>query len=159
MTDRKFLTVSDATAECESAAMFAAMRAKAVGAGLVIMRVAQVSGFGHWRGLDEEMRAEARDNALYEATQMAMRVAERVGIQAEVVIREVQAVAAISDVVDSDEAIKTLVLAAGAEKGGPGPLVSRIGKGKPLAGRPIAITVIPGNLSDRQLAEMGGMAS
>ena len=154
--NRKFLVVSDNTEECEAAAMYAAMRVKAVGAGLVIMRVARVPGIGHWRGLDEAMRTEARDAALFELRAMAERVKARVGIEPEIVIREGQAVPAIHDVVGADPAIKVLVLAAGHGKSGPGPLVSRIGKGKPLAERPLAITVVPGNLSDLELREMGG---
>jgi hypothetical protein len=51
------------------------------------------------------------------------------------------------------------VLAAGAGRLGPGPLVSRLAKGKPLAARPIAVTVIPGNLTDKQLEEIGGLTS
>ena len=39
----------------------------------------------------------------------------------------------------------------------PGPLVSRLAKGKPVSSRPIAVTVIPGKLTDEQLQEIGGM--
>ncbi len=158
-TARKFLTIADDTAECESAVMFAGMRAHAVGAGLVILRVAQTNGFGHWRGLDEEMRGEARDRALLDARQLAARVLERTGAEAEIVIREGEPVAAIHDTVKSDDAIKVIVLAAGQSRRGPGPLVSRIGKGRPLAGRPVAITVVPGDLTEEQLDEMGGLDS
>lgn len=156
---RKFLVVADDTDESESAALFAGMRATAVGAGLVILRLARPSGFGHWRGLDEEMRSEARDSAMIEARQLAAKVAERTGATAEIVVREGEPVSAIGDTVKGDDAIKVLVLAAGHGRGGPGPLVSRIGKGKPIAGRPIAITVVPGNLTEEQLNEMGGLDS
>jgi hypothetical protein len=33
-----------------------------------------------------------------------------------------------------------------------------LAKGKPLAARPIAVTVIPGDLTDQQLGEIGGVA-
>ncbi len=157
LSDRKFLTVADDTKECVPAIMFAAMRAKTVGAGLVIMRVARLPSMGHWRGLDEELRTEVRDNALSDAQSLARRVKERVGIEAEVEVSIEKPVQAIRDIVDKDSAIKVLVLGSGGEKAGPGPLVSRVAKGKPLANRPIAITIIPGDLSDLQLDEMGGM--
>jgi hypothetical protein len=49
------------------------------------------------------------------------------------------------------------VLAAGTGRG-PGPLVSRLAKGKRLAARPIAVTVVPGDVTDAQLDEIGGLA-
>ena len=157
---RRFLIVFDNTHECETAAMFAAMRAHAVGAGLVILRTAQTAGFAHWRGLDEEMQAEARDAALFEARALAERIQAKTGIDPEIVIRDGQAVAAIADVVDDDPAIKVLVLASGSEKNrGPGPLVTRMAKGKPLANRPLAVTVVPGRLTENELNEMGGFDS
>ena len=50
MTDisRKFLAVSDETEECLKALVFAAMRAKAVSASLVILRCAENPGLGGW---------------------------------------------------------------------------------------------------------------
>jgi hypothetical protein len=36
--------------------------------------------------------------------------------------------------------------------------VSRLAKGKPIANRPIAVTVIPGGMSEEQLAEIGGLS-
>jgi hypothetical protein len=65
---------------------------------------------------------------------------------------------AIRKLVERDVAIKVLILAAGSGRLGPGPLVSRLAKGKPIASRPIAVTVIPGDLTDRQLDEIGGLA-
>ena len=157
---RKFLIVFDNTHECEIAAMFGAMRARAVGAGLVILRTAQTAGFAHWRGLDEEMQAEARDAALFEARSLAERIKNKIGIDAEIIVKDGQAVPAISEVVDNDNAIKVLVLASGSEKKrGPGPLVSRLAKGKPLANRPLAVTVVPGRLTESELNEMGGFDS
>jgi hypothetical protein len=73
------------------------------------------------------------------------------------VISEEDPVDAIRKLIDADPAIKVLVLAAGSGRG-PGPLVSRLAKGKRLASRPIAVTVIPGDLSDAQLDEIGGLA-
>ncbi len=153
---RKFLTLADDTQECFPAIMFAAMRAKRVGAGLVITRVVQVSGMGHWRGLDEDMRTEAMDNALAEVQSLARLVKERVGIDAELIVDEGKPEQIISKTVDRDHTIKVIVLGSGSGRGGPGPLVGRIGRGKALTTRPVAITIIPGNLSDEQLNEMGG---
>ena len=106
----------------------------------------------------QALRARAdRLSARREATPRSPRAA-RTGVEAEIVIKEGEPVAAIHETVKQDDAIKVLVLAAGHGRRGPGPLVSRIGKGRPLAGRPIAITVVPGGLNDEEMDEMGGLA-
>jgi hypothetical protein len=154
---RKFLAVSDETEECLSALLYAGMRAKAVGAGLVILRCARVPGLGGWVGLDREISQDAIDSARLKATGHAKIVEEKVGAKAELVISEEEPVDAIHDLVKRDETIKVLILAS-AVGWRPGPLVSRLAKGKPIASRPIAVTVIPGNLTDDQLREIGGLS-
>ncbi len=153
---RKFLAVSDETDECLSALLFAGMRAKAVGAGVVVLRCARVPGLGGWVGLDKDISQDAIDSARLKAVQHADIIESRVGIKAELVISEDEPVDAIRALVKTDFAIKTLILAA-APGWRPGPLVSRLAKGKPVSNRPIAVTVIPGNLTDEQLQEIGGM--
>jgi hypothetical protein len=154
---RKFLAVSDETEECVSALCFAGMRAKAVGAELVILRCARVPGTGGWLGLDKDISQDAIDAARVTANTHADIVEKRTGVKAEVVVDDDEPIDAIRKLVDGDPAIKSLVLAAGVGRS-PGPLVSRLAKGKPIAGRPIAVTVIPGDLSDKELDEMGGLA-
>jgi hypothetical protein len=153
---RKFLAISDETEECMSALLFAAMRAKAVGAGLVILRCARVPGIAGWVGLDREISQDAIDSARLKATSHVNAVEEKTGIKGELAISEEEPVDAIRKLVDTDTAIKVLILAAAPGRR-PGPLVSRLAKGRPVAGRPIAVTVIPGGLSDDQLLEIGGM--
>jgi hypothetical protein len=153
---RKFLAVSDETEECLSALLFAGMRAKAVGAGVVVLRCARVPGLGGWVGLDKDISQDAIDSARLKAVQHVDIIASKVGTKAEIVISEDEPVDAIRELVKKDLAIKTLILAA-ASGWRPGPLVSRLAKGKPVANRPIAVTVIPGNLTDAQLQEIGGM--
>jgi hypothetical protein len=155
---RKFLAVSDETEECLSALIFAGMRSKAVGAGLVILRCARVPGLGGWIGLDKDISQDAIDAARVKATQHADAVEARTGVMAELVVVDEEPIDAIRKLIEGDPAIKVLILAAGTGRLGPGPLVSRLAKGKPIASRPIAVTVIPGDLSDQQLNEIGGLA-
>jgi hypothetical protein len=155
---RKFLAVSDETEECLSALIFAGMRSKAVGAGLVILRCARVPGLGGWIGLDKDISQDAVDAARVKATQHADAVEARTGVVAELVVVDEEPIDAIRKLVEGDASIKVLILAAGTGRLGPGPLVSRLAKGKPIASRPIAVTVIPGDLTDKQLDEIGGLA-
>lgn len=139
------------------ALLFAAMRARAVGAGLAILRCAENPGLGGWIGLDKDISQDAMDSARLKATRHADAVETRVGIKAELVISDEDPVDAIRKLIDRDSSIKVLILAAGAGRS-PGPLVSRLAKGKRIAARPIAVTVIPGDLTDAQLDEIGGLA-
>ncbi len=159
MTDisRKFLAVSDETEECLKALVFAGLRAKAVGSGLVILRCAENPGLGGWIGLDKDISQDAIDSARIRATRHADAVESRSGVKAELVVSEDDPVDAIRKLIERDTAIKVLILAAGMGRS-PGPLVSRLAKGKRIAARPIAVTVIPGDLTDAQLDEIGGLA-
>ncbi|MBI1360576.1 MAG: universal stress protein [Alphaproteobacteria bacterium] len=161
MTDlsRKFLAVSDETDECRVALVYAGHRAKAVGAGLVILRCARSPGVGGWIGLDQDISQDAIDAARLKAAEHARLVEERTGTTPEVVVSDEDPLDAIHKLVREDPSIRQLVLATGSGRWGPGQLVARLGKGRPLAERPIAVTVVPGDLTDRQIDEMGGMAS
>lgn len=155
---RKFLAVSDESDECLRALVFAALRAKTVGGGVTILRCAHVPGMGGWIGLDKDISQDAVDSARLKAAEHAAAVKARTGVDAELSISEDEPLDAIRKLVDADPAIKVLVLASGTGRGGPGPLVTRLGKGRPLAGRPIAVTVIPGDITDAQLDEIGPLA-
>ena len=141
-----------------AAMVFAGMRAHAVGAGLVLLRCARSPGTAGWIGLDRAMDEDALDSARLKLNQHAGKVSERTHVTPELVVSSDEPLDAIQKLVGQDEAIKVLVLAAGTSRWGPGPLVSRLSRGKALADRPIAVTVIPGKLTDAQLDEMGGMA-
>jgi CRP-like cAMP-binding protein len=156
---RKFLAVSDETEECRIALIYAGHRAKAVRAGLVLLRCARVPGVGGWIGLDQDITQDAMDAARLKAAEHAKMVEERTGTVPEVVVSDEDPLDAIRKVVDGDVAIRQLVLATGSGRWGPGQLVSRLSKGKPLAERPLAVAVVPGDLTDSQVDEMGGMAS
>ena len=154
---RKYLAVSDETDECVSALLLAGMKAKALGAGVVILRCARVPGLGGWVGLDKDISQDAIDSARLKAMKHVDIVKEKVGITPELVVSDEEPVDAIRRLIDRDRAIKQLILAA-ASGWRPGPLVSRLAKGKPVSTRPIAVTVIPGGLSEDLLKDIGGLA-
>lgn len=157
-TSRKFLVVSDETEECAAAIVYAGLRARAIPAGLTVLRCIRVPGWGGWVGLDKHIEQDAIDSARLAGMKHIELIAQRTGVEAELIVSQDEPVDAIRLLVNDDPTIKVLVLASGEGRGGPGPLVSRLGKGRPLADRPIAVTVVPGGLTDAQLDEVGGMA-
>ena len=149
---RKFMAVIDDTPECERAVLYAARRAAKTNAGLTLLFVIEPGDFQHWLGVEQVMRAEAMETAEAALAKYAAYAREKVGIESENVVREGVAVEQIHALIEEDQDIAILVLAAGAAKEGPGPLVSSI------AGRnaafPIPVTVVPYNLSDEDIESL-----
>ena len=146
---RKFMAVIDDTPECGRAVHYAGMRAKNSSGGLVLLYVIADGDFQQWLGVEEIMRAEAREEAEATLAKVAQTVRERIGIEPEIVIREGIATEQIHSAIEEDRDIAILVLAAGSAKEGPGPLVSSIA-GK-AAAFPIPVTVIPDLLTDEEI--------
>lgn len=146
---RKFLAIIDDTPECERAVAYASKRSKSTGGVLVLLYVIEPGDFQHWLGVEKIMREEANQAAGAALDVYATRMREQVGIEPELVIREGKPAEEIHKLIEEDQDIAILVLAAGAAKEGPGPLVASIaGKG---AAFPIPVTVVPQNLSDEEI--------
>lgn len=149
---RKFLAVIDDTPECERAVLYAARRAVKTNGGVTLLFVIEPSDFQHWLGVEQVMRAEAMENAEATLSKHAAFARDKAGIEVETVVREGVPVEQIHALIEEDQDIAILVLAAGAAKEGPGPLVSSI------AGRnaafPIPVTVVPYNLSDEDIESL-----
>ena len=149
---RKFMVVLDDSRECLNAMRFAAMRASKTNGGVSILAIIPPDEFNHWIGVGDLMREEARERieAHYEVFAKWMR--DKQEIDPELVIREGEAVDEILAQIREDEEIGVLVLGAGTEKGGPGPLVSQLTRTS--GSLPIPITVVPGDLSRERLEEI-----
>ena len=144
---RKFLVVIDKTPECAVALRFATRRAQHTGGRIVLMCPTQLPDFQQWRGVEEIMRDEAHAEAegmLYEAAKV---VNELSGIIPELVIPFGLVTDCLLKLLKDDKDISILVLASGAGKEGPGPLVQMFGS----AVQSIPVTIVPGNFTDEQI--------
>jgi nucleotide-binding universal stress UspA family protein len=146
---RKFMVVLDDSRECLNAMRYATLRASHTGAGVVILSVIPPEEFRHWAGVADLMRAEARERieAHFEVFAKWMRDKHRV--QPELVIREGEAVAEVLAQLREDPQIGVLVLGAGTDKAGPGPLVTHLSRHS--ANLPCPLTVVPGDMSKDRL--------
>ena len=146
---RKFLVVLDDSRECLNAMRFDAMRAAHTGGGVAILSIIPPDEFNHWIGVGNVMREESREliHALLEFFSKWRR--DKQGIDPELVIREGQPMDEIMAHVLEDPEIGVLVLGAGTDKKGPGPLVTQLSR---TAGNlPIPVTIVPGDLSKEKL--------
>jgi nucleotide-binding universal stress UspA family protein len=144
---RKFLVVIDDTPECSRALVYAARRAKRTNGVLTMLYVIVPGEFQHWIGVENIMRAEAMEAAEDTLGRFADIARETSGVEPQMVIREGARADEIAKLIAEDEDIAILVLAAGDDKEGPGPLVTAIA-GKAAGTFPVPITIVPGTLDD-----------
>src|SRR3954468_6792349 len=144
---RKFLVVVDKTPECAVALRFATRRAQHTGGRVTLMCAAAPPDFQQWRGVEEIMRDEAHAEAEAMLYAAAKTVNDLSGIVPELVIPFGLVTDCLIRLLKDDKDISILVLASGAGKEGPGPLVSMFGN----AVQSIPVTIVPGNFTDAQI--------
>jgi len=146
---RKFLVVLDDSRECLNAMRYAAMRAASTGGGVQVLSVIPPDEFNHWIGVGDIMREEARERIHAHFDVFAKWMHDKQGIDPELVIREGDMVPQILAQIEEDTEVGVLVLGAGNEKSGPGPLVTQLTKNAGTL--PVPVTVVPGDLSKDRL--------
>jgi nucleotide-binding universal stress UspA family protein len=146
---RKFLVVLDDSRECLNAMRFATLRAARSGGAVQILSVIRPEEFQAWMGVADIMREEARERIEAHFTVFAKWMRDKHGIEPELVIREGDAVTEILAQVQDDPEIGILVLGAGTESAGPGPLVTALTRSS--GNLPIPITIVPGGLSKERM--------
>lgn len=150
---RRYLVIIDDTEECDRAVYWAAKRAARTKSQLIMLRVIEVADRNQqWLGVADIMQAEEHEAANKELDKFAARANEIANLKVERVIREGDTAEEIIKLIEEDEDIGILVLAAGTGKEGPGPLVSGLGK---TAGEfPIPVAIVPGHLTDDDIDAM-----
>jgi len=146
----KYLVIIDESPECDRAVYYASRRAARNGAAVVMLLMIEPHDrHQQWLGVADIMKAEAHEAADQKLDAFAARANGVAGVTPERVIRDGDTSEEILKLIDEDEDIATLVLAAGLGKDGPGPLVASLAK---TAGSyPIPVTIVPGHLSDEDL--------
>ncbi|HEX5845334.1 MAG: universal stress protein [Rhodoplanes sp.] len=146
----KFLVIIDDTPECDRAVYYAGRRAARTSGGVIMLRVIETQDSAQqWLGVADIMKAEAQEAADEVLTRFAERVAAVTGLVAERVVREGEPAEEIVKLIEEDEDIVVLILAAGVELEGPGPLVTSLSK--TVGSFPVPIGIVPGHLSDEEL--------
>jgi len=156
MSQRKFLVVADDTPEFQAALKFACRRARSTGGHVALLRVIEPEYFEHWSGVREEIERQAREEAEAVLQTSAAFVQAETGLPPEYLIRHADNVrTALREVIGSDPDIKILVLAAAVGGRGPGPLVASLAKdGVSWGARKVPVTLVPGDLTDDEIADL-----
>lgn len=147
---RVFLVVVDDSPEMEVALRFACRRARNTGGRVALLYVVEPSGFQHWMAVGDLMREEARSEGEQLLQRLAARVNELTGTLPVLYVREGSRREELMALIEEEPSISILVLGAGIDKRGPGPLVEAL-TGKFVGKLRIPVTIVPGNLSDEDI--------
>ena len=146
----KVMVVIDDSPECDRALYYASRRALRVGATVLMLRVIETRDRNQqWLRVADIMRAEAQEESNAVLDRHAARSSSITGVMPQRVIREGDKAQEVLNLIEDDEDIAALVLAAATSKEGPGPLVSSLAKN--AGDFPIPVAIVPGHLSDEEL--------
>jgi nucleotide-binding universal stress UspA family protein len=148
---KKFLVVVDESPDCDRAVTFAAHRVKRTGGTVVLLSVIEPPEFQSWMGVEEVLRAEARDKAEDLLDLRIARIAKIGSIRTETAIREGRPAEEIEKQIADDPGIAILVLAASSTGEGGGPLVSAFANRSAATALPVLITIVPAMMTDEQI--------
>ncbi len=150
---RKFLVVIDDTQECRVALKYAASRAVSSGGLLTILHIVDNADFQHWLGVENIMRDEAYENAETMMRNVLSDVESALELMPEIIIKQGSKREQIIELIKEDSAVSILVLGSAVDGGGPGPLVASFTNATSEV-FPIPVTIVPGSLSDVEIAAL-----
>jgi nucleotide-binding universal stress UspA family protein len=146
---RVFLVVVDESEELQAALHYAARRAAHTGGRIALLYVIEPSELQHWVAIENLAREERREEAEQILQRLCEEIAPIAGTMPIVYIREGRRRDELLALI-AEEPISILVLAAGTDPEGPGPLITYL-TGQAAARLRIPITIVPGGLTLEQL--------
>ncbi|MDR3440409.1 universal stress protein [Telmatospirillum sp.] len=145
-TGRTFLVVVDDSEEMQAALRYACRRARNTGGRVALLRVIEPPEFQHFAAIGNLMQAEARQAAEDLLHRLAETVNETSGEFPILYVREGEPRAQLLKLIDEESSISILVLAAGTDPEGPGPLCQAL-TGRYVNRLRIPLTIVPGSLT------------
>lgn len=147
---RVFLVIVDESEEMQVALHYASRRAQRTGGRVAMLRVIPREESHGLASVEALMREEARQEAEQLLQRLARTVVDDTGALPIIYLKEGSLRDEVMDLVTHDPSISILVLAAGTDPDGPGPLVSFLAS-KGMAKLRIPVTIVPGSLTPEQI--------
>lgn len=148
---RIFLVVVDDSPELPVALRYACLRARNCGGRVALLSVIEPGEVQQWLMVEDLMREELRLAAEQQLQKLARNVNEITGTLPSLYVREGGTPEEVMALISEEPSISILVLAASTGPEGPGPLISHF-TSRGLSTLRIPLTIVPGNLSDEELA-------
>ena len=152
----KFLVIVDDSEELRVAVRFASIRAVNTKGGIILLKIIEHSDPQHWQSVEEIILQEARDEAQEKLKKWSKVINDLSGITPELCIKEGIASEKIIEILEEDDAVRFLVLAASSGDQ-PGPLVSLLA-GQKSGKLPVPIVIVPQDLSDEAIDDLASRA-
>lgn len=141
-----YLVVADRSEEFCIALQHAAALAKANGCHVGILVVLEDQGIQHWGGIEERMKHEQREDAERMLWSIATQIEERGYSMPAFYVEEGNPREVLARLIEDDPNISKLILGAGSQGNGPGPLVSYF-TGKGLSRLRVPVLIVPEHLA------------
>jgi len=150
---RKFLVVLDTSDEFKAALRFTCRRAAHTDGVVALFHAVPTADYHHFASIGELMETEARTEAERRLQQVAAEVHRQTGKFPGLYLRQGDTLEQLLKVLEEDPTFSVLVLGAGSDTAGPGPIISAL-SGK-LAGKiRIPVTLVPGDLSEARIDDL-----
>jgi nucleotide-binding universal stress UspA family protein len=146
---RIFLVVVDQSPEMKVALRYACRRAQATGGRVAMLYVTEPVDT-EWLSVGNLMREEQRAEAEARLQELAAQSQALSGEMPVLHVREGAVRDQLLKLLDEEPSISVLVLAAGVEAAGPGPLITAL-TGKYSTNLHIPLVIVPGSLSDAEV--------
>jgi nucleotide-binding universal stress UspA family protein len=151
-SQRTYLVVVDDSAESRVALRFAARRAAKTGGRIEVLGIVEPQDFVQFGGVQAAIEEEQRLRIEGVVSSAIGEILDESGIDAQIIIRQGEAVRTVRDFIGEREEIAALVLGA-APSGSPGLLVADFA-GSDAGLLPCPVMIIPGSLSDDRLEQL-----
>lgn len=149
----KFLVCVDRRPQSRVAVHFACRRAKNTGGRVSLLHVIEPPEFQHWMAVGDVMEDERRADAEQLLLDLSAEVNEWAGEVPEIVVREGDIGEQILAHVEEDQTINVLVVGSAPPSEQSFSLITFLA-GKLVGNLSIPLVIVPGNLSDEQIANM-----
>ena len=149
---RTYLVVVDDSAESRVALRFAARRAAKTDGKIEVLGIVEPQDFVQFGGVQAAMEEEQRLRIEGVVSAAIGEILDESGVEAQIIIRQGEAVRTVREVVGEREEVCALVLGAAAS-GSPGPLVVDLA-GADAGMFPCPVMIIPGSITDDRLEQL-----
>ena len=155
MAKRNFLVVVDGSNEMGVSLQFACIRAKKNDGHLILVSFIKPIDVLTTKSVGDIMKNEARQEAETMLHKASGYVKEETGITPTLHVREGEQIEELIKLVEEEENISELILAASMDEKGPGPIITSIMATKNYSRLNIPIIIVPGNFLKEHIEQIG----